>query len=111
MTGVAGGRCRKGFLRKICEYITTCHMSTKEGEKYYLQKKKPHADGQHMNLRSVPMEEAVGTCSGSSSMGFFDLYSVPLGMTLELFGYNRDENWNEDSGSIHSANKNAFTWL
>lgn len=75
-----------------------------------MQKKKPDADGQHMNLRSVPMEEAVGTFSGSSSMGFFDPYSVPLGMTLELFGYNRNENWNEDSGSIHSANKNAFTW-
>lgn len=75
-----------------------------------MQKKKPDADGQHMNLRSIPTEDAVGTFRGSSSMGLFDLYSVPLEMTLELFGYNRNENWNKDSGSIHSANKNAIIW-
>lgn len=26
------GAGRKGFLRKICKYIMTCHMSTKEGK-------------------------------------------------------------------------------
>lgn len=79
----------------------------KKGKQCRLQKEeKSEADGQHRNPGHIPMEEAVATFSGS--VGFFDLYLVALGMTLELFGYNSNENWNVDSGSSHSADKNTI---